>query len=72
MHRSRINGLLIDCKTDDIDAAGNGSLRVLVQIVHRIVLVAQVGAPLIAARGRRNSIPDIIERTFKLLTSSEE
>jgi len=21
MHRSRINGLLIDCKTDDIDAA---------------------------------------------------
>src|SRR5690349_14977530 len=23
MHRSRINGLLIDCKTDDIDAAAN-------------------------------------------------
>ena len=21
MHRSRINGLLIDCKTDDVDAA---------------------------------------------------
>jgi hypothetical protein len=23
MHRSRINGLLIDCKTDDIDAAAS-------------------------------------------------